>query len=395
MVLSQTVLFGLEDAFNKQSGTSIVTAQYASGQVDGLSNKNSTFMEKTNNSTSLVSPPIQQSNATEQPLQQNTSVTTVQKSNITQGQDQEQNATYSTPESNLTRSQPSVQQQLPTSTLSSPTYSTPTSALAQQQSTNAPYTSSPSPGATVAPGYNPMQVRQQNSTVNLPTGSVQQQQVLPPTGSTIRPPTSSVSTLQTPTTTLPPATVYPPGITTPTTQQYNPYNPYNPSNPYNPYNPSSTYNPYQSPLSSTLPPPYSTYPPSVFPPTTSFATSTSIAPVTGPLSPWFPSVPAISCGGTFSMTVVGAMDTNGDDDDDNDDGNNNNDGDDNDNDDNNDNNDRKLYAFQIQSDGGTALEPESIEGQVFRGENNIERNNGEDFDVKDVFNDCQVVTFTD
>jgi hypothetical protein len=101
------------------------------------------------------------------------------------------------------------------------------------------------------------------------------------------------------------------------------------------------------------------------------------------------------------MTVVGAMDTNGNDDDDNDDGNNNNnnrnsnDGDDNDNDDNNDNNDRKLYAFQIQSDGGTALEPESIEGQVFRGENNIERNNGEDFDVKDVFNDCQVATFSD
>jgi hypothetical protein len=157
--------------------------------------------------------------------------------------------------------------------------------------------------------------------------------------------------------------------------------------------------PYQTGLlGPTLPPPYSTYPPSVFPPTTSFATSTSIAPVTGPLSPWFPSVPAISCGGTFSMTVVGAMDTNGDDDDDNDDGNNNNnnrnnnDGDDNDNDDNN---DRKLYAFQIQSDGGTALEPESIEGQVFRGENNIERNNGEDFDVKDVFNDCQVVTFSD
>lgn len=85
------------------------------------------------------------------------------------------------------------------------------------------------------------------------------------------------------------------------------------------------------------------------------------------------------------MTVVGAMDTNNDDDN----GNNNN----NNNDD--DDNDRELYAFQIQSDGGTALDAESIEGQVFRGENNIERNNGEDFDVKDVFNDCQVVTFSD
>jgi hypothetical protein len=100
------------------------------------------------------------------------------------------------------------------------------------------------------------------------------------------------------------------------------------------------------------------------------------------------------------MTVVGAMDTDGDDDDDNDDGNSNNNNR-NSNDGNGDGNDdsngdsSKLYAFQIQSDGGTALEPESIEGQVFRGENNIERNNGEDFDVKDVFNDCQVVTFSD
>src|SRR5919112_4952990 len=120
--------------------------------------------------------------------------------------------------------------------------------------------------------------------------------------------------------------------------------------------------PYQTGLlGPTLPPPYSTYPPSVFPPTTSFATSTSIAPVTGPLSPWFPSVPAISCGGTFSMTVVGAMDTDGDDDDDNDDGNSNNNNR-NSNDGNGDGNDdsngdsSKLYAFQIQSDGGTALE---------------------------------------
>jgi hypothetical protein len=101
------------------------------------------------------------------------------------------------------------------------------------------------------------------------------------------------------------------------------------------------------------------------------------------------------------MTVVGAMDTNGDD---NGDGNNdgkgdgngdgNNDGKGDGNDDSN-GDSSKLYAFQIQSDGGTALEPESIEGQVFRGEDNIERSNGEDFDIKDVFNDCQVVTLSD
>ncbi len=99
------------------------------------------------------------------------------------------------------------------------------------------------------------------------------------------------------------------------------------------------------------------------------------------------------------MTVVGAMDSNGDDDDDNDNDDRNNNSnrnrDNKDDNDDDDNNDRKLYAFQIQSDGGTALDAESIEGQVFRGENNIERGNGQDFDIKDVFNDCQVVTLSD
>ena len=54
----------------------------------------------------------------------------------------------------------------------------------------------------------------------------------------------------------------------------------------------------------------------------------------------------------------------------------------------------KLYAIQIQSNGGSTLDTDSIEGKVFAGEKNIERNNGEDFDIKDVFNDCQVVTFS-
>ena len=65
-------------------------------------------------------------------------------------------------------------------------------------------------------------------------------------------------------------------------------------------------------------------------------------------------------------------------------------GDDDDNDDN-----KKDYAFQIESDGGPSADPESVDGTVFAGESNIERNNGKDFDIKDVFNDCQVGMFND
>jgi hypothetical protein len=139
----------------------------------------------------------------------------------------------------------------------------------------------------------------------------------------------------------------------------------------------------------TLPQSAVNFPPSVFPPTTSFIPPTSIAPVVGPLSPWFPSIPAIACGGTFTFSVVGSLDR------DNDNGNDDNNGDNKNKNGNNNNGDKdKLYAIQIQSNGGSTLDTDSIEGKVFAGEKNIERNNGEDFDIKDVFNDCQVVTFS-
>jgi hypothetical protein len=176
-----------------------------------------------------------------------------------------------------------------------------------------------------------------------------------------------------PTSTLPPATLYPPGIGTGTA--------------------GTTIFP-QTTLAGTgtLPQSAVTFPPSVFPPTTSFIPPTSIAPVTGPLSPWFPSIPAIACGGTFTFSVVGSLDR--DNDNGNDNGNDDN-KDNNKNDKNDNNNDKdKLYAIQIQSNGGSSLDTDTIEGKVFAGENNIERNNGEDFDIKDVFNDCQVVTFS-
>ena len=113
----------------------------------------------------------------------------------------------------------------------------------------------------------------------------------------------------------------------------------------------------------------------------------------GEISPWFPSLPAIACGGTSTMTTIGSLE--GDSNDDN--GNNgNNDKDDNkDNNSDDDDDDKKEYAFQIESDGGPSADPESVDGTVFAGEKNIERNNGRDFDIKDVFNDCQVSMFND
>jgi hypothetical protein len=116
--------------------------------------------------------------------------------------------------------------------------------------------------------------------------------------------------------------------------------------------------------------------------TSSLVSPTLANPPAGQLSPWFPSLPAIACGGTSTMTTIGSIesDSNGDSD--------------NNNDKNNDNDDdKKEYAFQIESDGGPSADPESVDGTVFAGEKNIERNNGKDFDIKDVFNDCQVSMF--
>jgi hypothetical protein len=84
-------------------------------------------------------------------------------------------------------------------------------------------------------------------------------------------------------------------------------------------------------------------------------------PPAGQLSPWFPSLPAIACGGTSTMTTIGSIesDSNGDND--------------NNNDKNNDNDDdKKEYAFQIESDGGPSADPESVDGTVFAGGKNIE-----------------------
>ena len=97
------------------------------------------------------------------------------------------------------------------------------------------------------------------------------------------------------------------------------------------------------------------------------------------------------------MTTIGSLegDSSDDDNEDNDKSGNKSDKDDNNKDNDDDDDDKKDYAFQIESDGGPSADPESVDGTVFAGEKNIERNNGRDFDIKDVFNDCQVSMFND
>ena len=150
-------------------------------------------------------------------------------------------------------------------------------------------------------------------------------------------------------------------------------------------------NPYGYPTTAANPQTTLTQPRATFnqpsSPTASLVSPTLTNPPAGQMSLWFPSLPAIACGGTSTMTTIGSIekDSNSD--------NNNNNGRNNDND--NDDDDKKDYAFQIESDGGPSADPESVDGTVFAGERNIERNNGKDFDIKDVFNDCQVGMFND
>jgi hypothetical protein len=152
-------------------------------------------------------------------------------------------------------------------------------------------------------------------------------------------------------------------------------------------------NPYGYPTTAANPQTTLTQPQATFnqpsSPTASLVSPTLTNPPAGQMSPWFPSLPAIACGGTSTMTTIGSIERDSN----SDNNSNNNNGGKNDNDDNDDN--KKDYAFQIESDGGPSADPESVDGTVYAGEKNIERNNGKDFDIKDVFNDCQVGMFND
>jgi hypothetical protein len=133
-----------------------------------------------------------------------------------------------------------------------------------------------------------------------------------------------------------------------------------------------------------LPPLQTTFPPSVFPPTQSFVPQTSFAVPTGSLSPWFPSIPAIACGGTFSLSIVGDVSSKDSNSGDHSSKHSN----------NGDQNGKKTIALQVKAAGGTSLDQNSISGQIFQGTKNIKNNNGNNFNIKSISNDCQVPTFS-
>ncbi|MGH9979104.1 MAG: hypothetical protein ACRD8Z_25220 [Nitrososphaeraceae archaeon] len=157
--------------------------------------------------------------------------------------------------------------------------------------------------------------------------------------------------------------------------------------PYNPYDP--YYNQYAYP-------PVSTSPSTGLPMTAGGISG--VAAASQIVSPWFPSLPAISCGGTFVMTIEGiprgSDDSNGDDritpsDDAS--------GDNGDDDDKqySGKSNRRL-AVQINSDNSQIItdQQDAIFGQLFQGQKNIDQNKANDFDIRSIFNDCQVSTYS-
>ena len=95
------------------------------------------------------------------------------------------------------------------------------------------------------------------------------------------------------------------------------------------------------------------------------------------ISPWFPSVPAIACGaGLFSFNIEGLPDkgvkipVN----------------------------DEELTALQIQLDndkrGWFFTRGDDVSGKILVGQDNIKTNQGDDFDVKNLFNNCRTLAFS-
>ena len=207
------------------------------------------------------------------------------------------------------------------------------------------------------------------------------------------------------------------------------------SNPAQPYGIPSTTGTIQPQLSA-LPPTATTFPPSVLPPVNSLqpygttgglgypstiggqyglgaagsaagSAATSVSTSSQLVSPWFPSLPATYCGGTFLLTIEGTPRGNGDNNNiepsDNNDGKDNNGGDDNNDDDGDDQKnskdserERRLLSLQVNSDNSRIFtDDDAISGEIFLGKNNIDKNKGNDFDIKSIFNDCQVITFSE
>ena len=120
------------------------------------------------------------------------------------------------------------------------------------------------------------------------------------------------------------------------------------------------------------------------------------------IAPWFPSLPATNCGGTFVMTVEGIPTSNNGNGDDRltpSSGGGDNNGNSDDDDDNRQSSGKsnRRLAVQINSDNGqiiTGQQQDAIFGQIFQGQKNIDQNKANDFDIRSIFNDCQVSTYS-
>jgi hypothetical protein len=168
---------------------------------------------------------------------------------------------------------------------------------------------------------------------------------------------------------------------------------------------------------SVLPPLSTTFPPALYPPVSPIqpydtsltategypwttpgnagtgATTSSVGKTSEIISPWFPSLPAMYCGGTFLLTIEGTprgsdsenaklepSDPHGNDDKDLKYEN---------------SKDRRLLSLQVNSDNTRIFTDEdAIFGEIFLGKKNIDQNKGSDFDIKSIFNDCQIITYS-
>ena len=154
-------------------------------------------------------------------------------------------------------------------------------------------------------------------------------------------------------------TYYPPYPTQPIYPPNSNTNPYPPNSNIYPYFPSSNTNPY---------PPNS----NIYPQNSSPLLGLAQYGIRQAVSPWFPSIPAISCGlGKFSFNVLGVPDKGGEPEQD------------------------ELMAIKIiASNNGRIITDKDVSGLIFVGEENIEDNDGEDFDIKTLFNDCQTLMYS-
>jgi hypothetical protein len=57
--------------------------------------------------------------------------------------------------------------------------------------------------------------------------------------------------------------------------------------------------------------------------------------------------------------------------------------------------DRRLLSLQVNSDNTRIFtDDDAIFGKIFTGKKNIDQNKGSDFEIKSIFNDCQIVTYS-